>query len=67
MICRALEKDITGVLHIGGPRKTVFEYAKGLNPEQEIGELRISELSFPVPRDTSLNTARYQQLLGPDS
>lgn len=67
MICRALEKDITGVLHVGGPRKTVFEHAKSLDPDQEIGELRISDVDFPVPRDTSLNTERYRQLVGPDA
>ena len=67
MVCRALEKDITGVLHVGGPRKTVLEYAESLNPDQEIGKIRISDVSFSVPRDTSLNIGRYRKLVGPDS
>lgn len=60
MIGKALDKDLTGVLHIGGPRKTVYEFAKSLDATKEIGELLISEVNFPVPGDTSLNTDRYK-------
>ena len=59
MICRALAKDLTGVLHVCGPRKTVYEFAKSLDATKEIGELLTSKVNFTVPRDTSLNTDRY--------
>lgn len=44
----------TGVLHIAGPRRTVYEYAKHVSPDKEIGELRRRDVSFKVPFDTTL-------------
>ena len=43
-----------GVVHIAGKRQTVFDYAKMVSPEKEIGPLRRDEVSFAVPYDTSL-------------
>jgi dTDP-4-dehydrorhamnose reductase len=59
-----LDKDITGVVHVGGKRKTVYEYAKGLDESKEIGELSVKEVSFSVPVDTSLNCEKYHRLTG---
>lgn len=56
--------DATGVVHVGGPRRTVLEYAQSLSPDKEIGALRRDEVSFPVPRDVSLKLDRYQRLVG---
>jgi dTDP-4-dehydrorhamnose reductase len=53
----------TGVVHVGGPRVTVFDYARGLEPGCEIGALSIREVGFRVPRDTSLDTSRYDRLM----
>ncbi len=64
MICRALRKEVSGVLHIGGPRKTVYDFARQLSPDKEIGELYTSEVDFDVPKDTSLDTTRYQREVG---
>ncbi len=61
-LVEVLRHEVCGVLHIGGPRRTVFEYARSLNPSRPIGELSIREVSFAVPRDTSLNTERYERL-----
>jgi dTDP-4-dehydrorhamnose reductase len=55
-----LDLPLTGTIHIGGPRRTVFEYAKQLDSSRQIGEISIKEVSFRVPVDTSLDTSRYQ-------
>lgn len=57
-----LDKDITGVIHVGGKRKTVYEYAKGLDESKEIGKLSVKDVSFSVPVDTSLNCEEYRKL-----
>jgi len=62
MIEKLIDKDITGTIHVGGRRKTVFEFAKGLDPSKEIGELSIKDVSFSVPVDTSLDCDRYNEL-----
>lgn len=62
-ISRLVGKNITGVIHIGGKRKTVYEYAKSLDPARDIGELSIKDVPFEVPVDTSLCCDRYNQLV----
>jgi len=58
-----LDKDIKGVMHVGGRRKTVFEYAKKLDESRDISELSISDVPFDVPVDTSLNCDKYNELI----
>ena len=64
MINKLVDKDITGTVHVGGMRKTVFEFAKGLDATKDIGELSVSEVNFSVPVDTSLKCDKYKELLG---
>lgn len=64
MIEKLIDKDITGTIHVGGRRKTVFEFAKGLDPAKDIGRLSMKDVSFIVPVDTSLNCGRYNELTG---
>jgi len=61
-ISNLLDKDIKGVIHIGGKRKTVFEYAKSLDKTKVIGKLSINDVPFKVPVDTSLNCDKYNRL-----
>lgn len=61
-ISKLIDKNITGVIHVGGKRKTVFEYAKNLDESRDIGELSINDVSFAVPVDTSLNCEQYNKL-----
>jgi len=63
-ISKLIDKDITGVIHIGGKRKTVFEYAKGLDQARDIGKISINDMAFNVPVDTSLNCDRYKEVIG---
>jgi dTDP-4-dehydrorhamnose reductase len=63
-ILRAVESHLTGVLHIGGPRRTVLEYAQALSPEKNVGSLSVKDATFAVPVDTSLDTARFLREMG---
>lgn len=67
-IAALLEIDARGVIHVGGVRRTVIEYARSLDPGQAIGPLSINDVGFKVPVDTSLNCERYGRLVqGQDS
>jgi len=58
-----VEKGTLGVLHIGQPRLSVYEWAKTISPEKDIGMISRDEVDFPVPRDTSLNISKMQRIL----
>ena len=62
-IAKLIDKDISGVIHVGGQRKTVFEYARELQNEKEVGELSRNDVNFKVPLDTSLDCSRYNELV----
>jgi dTDP-4-dehydrorhamnose reductase len=59
-----LKKDITGVIHVGGKRKTVFDYAMSLDGNRKIEKISIKDVDFKVPVDTSLNSSRYDSIVG---
>lgn len=58
---------INGLVHVGGERQTVFDYAKSLDPSKEIGELSIHDMSFKAPEDTSLDCSRYHDIVQSNS
>ena len=62
-IAKLTRIEATGTLHVGGKRRSVMEYAQGLDPSKEIKELSINEVSFDVPVDTSLDCGRYDELI----
>ncbi|MBN2137850.1 MAG: sugar nucleotide-binding protein [Sedimentisphaerales bacterium] len=66
MISKLIDKDIdiAGTVHVGGRRKSVYEFAVSLDQSKEIGELSINDVSFRVPVDTSLDCGRYRELTG---
>ncbi len=63
MIIKVLEKDIIGTIHVGGSRKTVFQYAKNLDEKRDIREISIYNMDFKVPADTSLDISKYNNLI----
>lgn len=63
MIAMLIDSDFKGTVHVGGKRKSVYEYAKSLNPEKEIKELSINEITFKVPTDTSMNCELYNSMV----
>jgi len=62
MIARLIDSNFKGTVHVGGNRKTVFEYAKSIDPGKEIKELSVKEVNFKVPADTSMNCELYNSL-----
>jgi dTDP-4-dehydrorhamnose reductase len=63
-LARLLESDLTGTVHIGGKRQTVMDYAKSVSPDKEIGKLYLKDVTFSAPKDTSLDTSRYDSMIG---
>ncbi|MDA3896886.1 MAG: sugar nucleotide-binding protein [Desulfobacteraceae bacterium] len=63
-IVSVLDKDITGTLHIGAPRRTVLDYARSLTGDDSVKPLFRNEVSFHVPADTSLDCGRYDASIG---
>ncbi len=58
-----LDLDVYGTVHVCGKRKTVFEYAQMISPDKSIGELSLDDVSFIAPKDTSLDTTKYNELI----
>jgi dTDP-4-dehydrorhamnose reductase len=63
-IVRLVETGATGTVHVGGPRRTVMEYARSLDESKAIEPLSIADVTFVAPVDTSLDTSRYHSLVG---
>jgi dTDP-4-dehydrorhamnose reductase len=61
-LVKLIDSDVTGVIHVGAPRRTVVDYARATSPAKPIGELSSDEVSFVVPRDTSLDTTRFDRI-----
>jgi dTDP-4-dehydrorhamnose reductase len=55
--------DALGVVHVGGERRTVHQYARSLDAARNIGELSVKDVPFKVPVDTSLKCERYKTLV----
>jgi dTDP-4-dehydrorhamnose reductase len=60
---RLIASGARGTVHVGGPRRTVMEYARSLDPAKAIEPLSLKDVTFVAPVDTSLDTTRYQQLV----
>ncbi len=59
-IVSILDKNLTGILNIGGERKSVYDYAKALKPD--VKPMRRCDVDFNVPCDTSLDCSKYDEL-----
>jgi len=57
--------DFKGVIHIGGTRKSVYEYALSLGVEN-IDKISIKDMSVKMPTDTSLDCSLYNQQFNKD-
>lgn len=60
-IVKLLENDATGIVHVGGVRKSVLDYAKALKKDVK-GASRAKARSI-TPHDTSLNTKKYDTIV----
>ena len=59
-ILKAATGAVKGVLNIGGPRRTIYDYAVERN--QEVTKVRLSGSSLESPVDTSLNLDKWDSL-----
>ena len=56
-ILEAALSPLTGILNLGGPRRSLYEYAALRNPD--VGQLTLGESEHSTPVDTSLNLERW--------
>ncbi|MDX1507775.1 MAG: sugar nucleotide-binding protein, partial [Woeseiaceae bacterium] len=56
-ILDAALSPLTGIVNIGGPRRSLYEYAVSRNPD--VSELALGESQHSTPVDTSLNLERW--------
>lgn len=63
-LVKLLQSDLAGIVHVGGKRQTVMQYARSVSPDKTIGALSLKEVSFLAPVDTSLDTSRYDSVNG---
>jgi len=59
-ILKATTGTVRGVLNIGGPRRTIYDYAVERNPD--VNKARLSGSSLDSPVDTSLNLEKWESL-----
>ena len=64
-IKKIVVSDFKGVIHIGGDRKSVYEYALSLGAEN-IDKISIKDMSVKMPTDTSLDCSLYKQHFNKD-
>ena len=62
-ILALVERQARGTVHVGGPRRTVMEYARSLDPAKPVEPLSLKDVPFVAPVDTSLDTTRYSELV----
>jgi hypothetical protein len=58
-ILEAALSPLTGILNVGGPRRTLFEYARERNPD--VRRISLGDSGYRSPRDTSLDLDRWQK------
>ncbi|MGB5511853.1 MAG: sugar nucleotide-binding protein [Woeseiaceae bacterium] len=59
-ILKATTGTVRGVLNIGGPRRTIYDYAVERNPD--VSKATLSDASLDSPVDTSLNLDKWESL-----
>jgi len=58
-ILEAALSDWTGLLHIGGPRRSIYDLARQVSL---VGQMSREEAEVNLPRDTSLNCSKWHSL-----
>lgn len=58
----ATDRGLTGILHIGGLPKTVFDMARAMSPE--VGAMCVDDFRpFRIPRNVTLNSGRWRNYM----
>lgn len=62
-IAQLVRSPVTGIMNLGGPRRSLYEIVQTMNPEvRAITREQVSS-PYPFPADTSLDTSKLQQFL----
>lgn len=60
-VVAAAESDLTGILHIGGHRRSAWDMANNDWPEKTVvGASRVRWTMFQIPEDVSLDSSKWQ-------
>ena len=54
--------DIKGIIHVGGTRKTILNFAHSLG-SNDVKEISLKDIKFKIPKDTSLNCKLFNKIL----
>jgi dTDP-4-dehydrorhamnose reductase len=57
---KAIRYGVSGVIHIGTERKSVYDLARKISPK--VGKNYIRDMDIGIPKDTSLNTGKWKRL-----
>ena len=60
-ILKIVDNNFNGVIHIGGIRKTVYEYALSLGANN-VKKISIKDMKVEMPQDTSLNCSKFNNI-----
>lgn len=60
-IAKLALSQVTGVINIGGPRRSIYDIACEANTTDFYSETR-NMIDWPIPADASLDTSRFQAL-----
>lgn len=60
IIKAALMTDLTGVIHISGKKKTIYDLAKKVSPN--IKPMSIKDVSVPLPPNIFLNSSKWKKI-----
>lgn len=55
--------DATGVVNVGGPRRSLYDVVREDNPDVEPVKRHQIAAPYPIPADVSLNTAKMRAIL----
>ena len=63
-ILQAARSPLTGIVNIGGPKRSLYDYAKVRNPD--VSSIERGQSSYKSPRDTSLDLTRWREYMAGD-
>ncbi len=56
----SLMENLTGIIHISGERKTIYDLARKVSPD--VGKISIKDVPVSLPKDTSLDSSLWKRL-----
>lgn len=63
-LAKIIASPYCGILHVGAPKQSVFDYAKSLSPVRAVEPISVNDVNFTIPTDTSLDTSLYEKHFG---